>query len=98
MTIINIGSDIVGHEGSKPTQAAERDDSKQLVVQDVARVERADRIDISVEGRALAAANAAGASPERLEQIRERLASGYYDASQVADEVARGLLASGDLE
>ena len=98
MTIINIGSDIVRHEGSKPTQAAERDDDQQRAVQDIARVERADRIDISVEGRALAAANAAGASPERLEQIRERLASGYYDASQVADEVARGLLASGDLE
>ncbi len=98
MTIINIGSDIVRHEGSKPTQAAEHGDGQQRAVEDIARVERADRIDISVEGRALAAANAAGATPERLEQIRERLASGYYDASQVADEVARGLLASGDLE
>ena len=98
MTINNIGSDSVRHEGSKPTERAERGDDQQRVVQDIARVERADRIDISLEGRALAAANAAGASPERLEQIRERLASGYYDASQVADEVARGVLASGDLE
>ncbi len=98
MTINNIGSDSVRHEGSKPTERAERGDDQQQAVQDVAQVERADRIDISVEGRALAAANAAGASPERLEQIRQRLESGYYDASQVADEVARGLLASGDLE
>ena len=98
MTINNIGSDSVRHEGSKPTQGAERVDDQQRVIQDLARVERADRIDISVEGRALAAAGAAGVSPERLEQIRERLAGGFYDASQVADEVARGLLASGDLE
>ena len=83
MTINNIGSDSVRREGSKPAEEAKRGDDRQRVAQDVARVERADRIDISVEGRALAAASAAGANPERLEQIRERLASGYYDASQV---------------
>lgn len=98
MTINNIGSDGVRREGSIPAEKMESGDDPQRVVQDIARVERADRIDISVEGRALAAAGAAGVSPDRLEQVRERLANGFYDASQVADEVASGLLASGDLE
>ena len=36
-------------------------------------------------------------SPERLQQIESRITSGYYDDPEVAGEVARKMLASGDL-
>ena len=98
MTVNKLGSDIIRHEGSKPAQGAEQGDDQQRVVREVDRVERSDRVDISSEGRALVAAEAAGVSPDRIEQIRQRLVSGFYDASQVADEVAQRLLESGDLD
>lgn len=65
------------------------------------RPERADRVGFSEEGLALAAQGHIGTeelSPQRLDALRERIAGGFYDAPAVAEEVARRILASGDME
>lgn len=65
--------------------------------------DRADKVEISAEGKALAAQQlradegGEGLSPERLEVIRRRMEDGTYDSPRVAEEVARRLLDSGDL-
>ncbi len=65
--------------------------------------DRADKVEISAEGKALAAQQlqaeerTEGLSPERLEVIRRRMEDGTYDSPQVAEAVARKLLDSGDL-
>jgi hypothetical protein len=63
---------------------------------------RADRVEISTEGRLLAArleTDPAGEplAPERAAEIRERIDSGIYDTPEVAAVVARRLLASGEV-
>lgn len=65
---------------------------------------RADRIEISAEGRRLAAQQgAAGASrpegltTERAQEIRQRIDSGGYDAPEVVETVARRMLERGDV-
>ena len=65
---------------------------------------RGDRVEISQEGRILSAkANEAmegpeGLSQEVLEEIQRRIEDGTYDSLEVAEEVARQILNSGDLE
>lgn len=65
-----------------------------------ARPARADEVEISTEGRALAARMlGSDTSPARdLDLVRSRIERGHYDAPEVAEEVGRRLLASGDLE
>jgi hypothetical protein len=61
---------------------------------------RADQVQISDAGRAMAERVEAGASPlseERVSQIRTRLLEGAYNQLDVVDEVARRILDSGDL-
>jgi hypothetical protein len=62
---------------------------------DTAANDRADRVEISDAGRALAARD--GFDPVRAAQIRGRILSGAYDTLEVVDAVARRLLDSGDL-
>ncbi len=59
--------------------------------------ERADRVEISSQGRAMAEAADAGLSAEQVSWFRGRLDAGYYDAPEVMSETARRLLRSGDL-
>ncbi len=59
-----------------------------------ARPERADTVDVSSEAKALAEqSEARGAEStlpkDRLKEIGERLASGFYDQPEVIDQVAR---------
>jgi anti-sigma28 factor (negative regulator of flagellin synthesis) len=62
-----------------------------------------DRVEISTEGRLLAAqldAPRPGAetmAPERIEAIRERIATGVYDTPEVIESVARKMIERGDL-
>jgi hypothetical protein len=67
-------------------------------------VSRADRIEISAEGRRLAAQQStAGAhrpeplTTERAQAIRQRIDSGAYDAPEVLETVARRMLERGDV-
>jgi negative regulator of flagellin synthesis FlgM len=63
--------------------------------------ERQDRVQISDAGRALAAREGApegsSLSPERIAQLRQRVLDGAYNSLDVVDEVARRILATGDL-
>lgn len=63
--------------------------------------DRSDRVQISDAGRALAARDGAGEpsslSPERLAELRQRVLDGAYNSLDVVDEVARRILANGEL-
>ncbi len=56
---------------------------------------RGDSVELSSEARQLAQGGTL--TPDRMQDIRQRIAAGTYDAPAVADAVARGILASGDL-
>ncbi len=61
-----------------------------------------DRIEISSEGRARARGNVeaspSGTLPvDRLMDVRRRVQSRFYDAPEVAEEVARRIIERGDL-
>jgi len=63
---------------------------------------RTDSVEISPEGRVLAsrsqgAGEGQALSPERLEEVRGRIHDGTYDSPEVAEDVARQILRSGDL-
>lgn len=67
-------------------------------------VRRTDAVQISDEGRALAADQGgeaapahAGVDPARAAEIRSRILSGAYHSVEMADNVARAILRSGDL-
>jgi flagellar biosynthesis anti-sigma factor FlgM len=62
--------------------------------------ERSDRVEISAEGRIRAQAalqEGSGLSQERLAEIRQRIEDGTYDTPDMAEQVARRILSSGDL-
>ncbi|HEX6924996.1 MAG TPA: flagellar biosynthesis anti-sigma factor FlgM [Longimicrobiaceae bacterium] len=63
-----------------------------------------DRVEISEAGRALAArqadnldARVSELTPERVEEIRQRILEGAYNSIQVVDTVARRMLERGDI-
>ncbi len=60
---------------------------------------RADRVEISQEGRQAVAHldQVPGLDPERVARIRQRIADGSYDAPEVLDTVARRMLRRGDV-
>jgi hypothetical protein len=64
-------------------------------------VTRTDKVQISDAGRALAANSvsepATELSPERTAEIRQRILHGAYDSLDVVDQVARRMLARGDI-
>lgn len=65
------------------------------------RTDRRDRVEISSEGRARAAEAAppeGSLPPERLTEIRRRIAEGVYDSDAVLEAVARRIIQSGDLD
>ncbi len=59
---------------------------------------RADSVEISEEARerALSAAESS-LSPERVEELRQRIADGSYDTPEVLDAVARAMIERGDV-
>ena len=57
---------------------------------------KVDSVEISFEGRALAAFHVAGGRPAEAE-IGNRIGSGLYNQPEVAAQVARRLLEAGDL-
>jgi anti-sigma28 factor (negative regulator of flagellin synthesis) len=62
---------------------------------------KGDSVDVSAEAKALAqqseARAASSIAPDRLKQIGERLASGFYDQPEVVDQVARRVAKDPDL-
>lgn len=66
---------------------------------DAGRSARHDRVEISEQARASHARSAdGGLSPERIAEIRRRIADGFYDTAHVARAVAHRIIQSGDLQ
>ncbi len=102
MTIRDIGPGLSKPEG--PRRLQDKEESAERAAEPSRGSEgRGDRVEISEAGRVLSSR----ASPlnellsiqtsERLAQIQERIDSGAYDTPEMAEEVARRLLDSGDL-
>lgn len=82
-----------------PARVKEPRGSKEKDSEETTSQSRSDRVELSEEGQAMASQAAhEGLSPERLEEIARRIDDGTYDSEEVAEEVARRLLNSGDLE
>jgi len=97
-------------KGKEPARAEELSRTRKVPPADpVARPEQADRVEISQEAREQAqeaglleesggpGASSSAERADRLEEIRLRIRSGSYNTPEVAEEVARRLLDSGDL-
>jgi hypothetical protein len=101
MRIIEVGRT----ETAKGVRSVSPAPSSNEPVKPVSPVDRADRVQISDTGRALAArieeapSRTADAelSPVRIAEIRQRVLEGAYDSSEMVDRVARRILESGDL-
>lgn len=100
MSIHKIGSDLVcprpQREGGRAGSRVSAEDPSPR-----GRPERADRVGFSEEGLALAVRSHLGTeeiSAQRLDAIRERIARGIYDEPAVVEEVARRILASGEMD
>ena len=98
-------TDRVGElQRSEMTQAA-RQVFNYKPIEPIAPVTRSDKVQISDAGRAMAARLddiSTGGAPaelgaERADQIRTRILEGAYNSLDMAGEVARSILASGDL-
>jgi len=96
MSIHKIGSDLIRPFGTKGTTPA-ADSSAAEGADDAQRTPRADRVEISRQGRELAAQLDTRLTPERTAEIRQRIDSGFYDSPDVAGQVARGVMDSGDI-
>jgi len=92
MSIHKIGSDLV-----RPLPARRAGDAEAKPEakpgQGQAPKGRSDQVGFSAEGLAMAEFS----QSERLATIEARIANGFYDDPQIADEVARRIIASGDL-
>lgn len=83
---------------SEKDSKVKKDDS------DTASPGRSDRVEISQEGRVLSSQGSdqtdegQALTQERLAEVRSRMDAGTYDAPEVAEEVARQILISGDLD
>ena len=99
MSIHKIGSDLVRPLPLKANGAAGRREDRDTSAPH-GRPERTDQAGFSPEGLALAEQTGGRAqelSAERLGSLRQRIAQGFYEDPAVAEEIARRLLASGDL-
>ncbi|TVP45406.1 MAG: flagellar biosynthesis anti-sigma factor FlgM [Gemmatimonadales bacterium] len=103
MSMQPISGDILKGVGARRTEESRGAGPRVPLTSPVQRAERADRVEISQEGRAQAmkaARGEGGVSPlgsERLDNIRARIDDGTYDQPEVLEQVARKLLSSGDL-
>lgn len=87
----------------QPIQADRTEKAMKRPAKPVAPLKSADIIEISKEGRALAAKEQVAAErttrldPERIAKIREEIRSGAYDDPDVIAAVARRMLELGDV-
>ncbi len=99
MSIHKIGSDLVRPLAPRAVGGEERSKARQGDSGD-ARSARSDEVQISAEGRELAAqasASEPSLSQARIDEIQERISLGHYDEPAVAETVARRMLEGGDL-
>ena len=107
MRISSTGADFIRPDQTREIQQRSSDESaaKKAVSQPAVSVERSDKVEISEAARQLAASGGAHEAsaarseltPERLAAIREKILKGAYNSIDVVDQVARKMLASGDI-
>ena len=106
MRITGTGADFIRPDKTREIlRAADESAAKKAPSQPAAQVERSDKVEISEAARHLAAsgglreASAARGelTPERVAEIREKILKGAYNSIEVVDQVARKMLASGDI-
>ncbi len=102
MSIQDIKNSLVRSIGAGSVREGDSGGTEKDGLQQIARVERSDRVEISSEGRALAArpepvkASGEALTPEHVAAIEQRLATRVYLRAELAEEVAARLLNSGD--
>ena len=99
MHVNKITADMVRTEALQRTQTAA---ATQAPVEPAPAVRGADAVEISDAGLALATGGTTGQAasaldPHRVEQIRARILSGAYNSLEMADQIARAVIRSGDL-
>ena len=99
MKIYSNGSDILRSEQTRELQKHVGDRQQAKAAEGATPVQRSgDKVQISEAGRELAAKASSGSlTPERISEVRERILSGAYNSLEVVDQVARKMLASGDI-
>ena len=107
MRINSTGADFIRPDQTREIQqrTSEESAAKKAVSQPAAPVERSDKVEISEAARQLAAgggvheasATRGELTPERVAAIREKILKGAYNSIDVVDQVARKMLASGDI-
>jgi negative regulator of flagellin synthesis FlgM len=107
MRINSTGADFIRPDQTREIQRnADESVAKKAASQPAAKVERGDKVEISAVARQLAASTRgvddvsstrAELSPERVAAIREKILTGAYNSVEVVDQVARKMLASGDI-
>jgi len=98
MKIYSNGSDILRSEQTRELQKSAGERQKAKAPESAAPAQRSgDKVQISDAGRAMAAKAGSTLTPERISEVRERILSGAYNSLEVVDQVARKMLASGDI-
>jgi anti-sigma28 factor (negative regulator of flagellin synthesis) len=101
MKIYNTSSEILRSDQTRELQKNAGNRQKASAPQPAAAAPRSDKVQISDAGRAMAAEAAKSTrgelSAERISEVRERILSGAYNSLEVVDQVARKMLASGDI-
>ena len=101
MSIHRIGPEFIGPKRSKATSETQATEgpSQSDSAGEPSAGDRLDKVELSAEGRALVAAGSPnGPTPEGIEAVRAKIASGTYDSPEIAEIVAQRLIASGDLD
>jgi negative regulator of flagellin synthesis FlgM len=100
MKIYGNSSEVMRSDQARELQKNAGNRPKQSVGQPAAAAPRGDKVQISDAGRALAAqanTDRTELSAERVAEVRERILSGAYNSLEIVDQVARKMLASGDI-
>jgi negative regulator of flagellin synthesis FlgM len=106
MKINTTGLEHLRTDRSNVSQRGTENGAAKAAAQPTTPVARPDSVQISDAGRALAAQAASATqassvrgelSAERISEIRQKILDGAYNSLDVVDEVARRMLASGDI-
>jgi hypothetical protein len=84
----------VSANAAKAVREASRTSLNDGSAADASPKPRADRVELSAQGKAL---SRAALTPERTTQIRQNILQGAYDATHVVEQVAKRILSNGDL-
>lgn len=102
MSISKIGSDLVSSLTGRKAERSDTTPDRAPSAEKSRAAARQDRVELSAEGLSRAAEAEGGDATEgldaaRIEEIRDRIRTGFYDDPSVAEAVAHKLTGTGDL-